>query len=152
MCKGAVCVTLSGGIEFLLRLLLGQTKCSRFPSVCACKQKPHQISSLSVHVNSPFCVPVLLCGTAITPDSPSGPSPADSSNWAASWETTVIPEDWGSWLTSPFGVPSGMITSPCFWDEKRHVTSDWLHSSRGCADVTSSTKPTPPQPLNKQSN
>lgn len=59
--------------------------------------------------------------------SPSGPSPADSSSWAASWETTVIPEDWGSWLTSPLGVPSGMMTSPCFCSERGLIScSKWL--------------------------
>lgn len=59
----------------------------------------------------------------VVADSPSGPSPADSSSWAASWETTVIPEGWGSWLTSPLGVPSGMMTSPCFCGRHRELVS-----------------------------
>lgn len=45
---------------------------------------------------------------------PSGPSPADSKTWAASWDTTVMAPTTGSWWTSPLGVPSGMMTKPCF--------------------------------------
>lgn len=70
---------------------------------------------------SNFSIVLSVVMRQVSSDSPSGPSPADSSTWAASWDTTVIPEDTDSWLTSPFGVPSGMMTSPCFCGEKNPV-------------------------------
>lgn len=117
-------------VTWLLRLLILQSgrcwnalKCNKvffFP-----------LPSVAVYIKHipSHCFFLWLVDTeAAFPDSPSGPSPADSSTWAASWETTVIPEDRGSWLTSPLGVPSGMMTSPCFCGEREHVREDRRHS------------------------
>lgn len=117
---------LGGGLHLLLQL------CFRTGHLTYVNRA---LSSLSSHIYSSG-PSTLLCFFA---HSPSGPSPTDSSSWAASWETTVIPEDWGSWLTSPFGVPSGMITSPCFCNNKKiKTTHKCLEFTRWDPDVTGS--------------
>lgn len=73
--------------------------------ICNCKSHPLWTRGNKDLKNSIKYVRVFL---------PSGPSPADSKTWAASCDTTVIVPTTDSWFTSPFGVPSGIITSPCF--------------------------------------
>lgn len=96
-----------------------------FFNFSACKYDSGKIILVCYDYNcqqySNFSIVLSVVMRQVSSDSPSGPSPADSSTWAASWDTTVIPEDTDSWLTSPFGVPSGMMTSPCFCGEKNPV-------------------------------
>lgn len=61
---------------------------------------------------------------------PNGPSPADSKTWAASCDTTVTAPTADSWFTSPFGVPSGIITNPCFWKYKRKTFYSFKTSAK----------------------
>lgn len=73
--------------------------------ICNCKSHPLRTGGNKALKNSIKYARIFL---------PSGPSPADSKTWAASCDTTVIVPTTDSWFTSPFGVPSGIITNPCF--------------------------------------
>ncbi|KAG7262824.1 hypothetical protein CRUP_018548 [Coryphaenoides rupestris] len=91
---------------FRLAFIFSRRFTSRSPSVklpstlaCFCRSSSSCIFSF------------LICASSSSFSSAS----FHSSTWAASCDTTVMPEVWGSGWKSPFGMPSGMMTSPCFW-------------------------------------